>query len=142
MLRSRVKNGWLSCAVSPAPRFPIVNTLSSVTSTHVRTHQRMAQRARPGVSGVAPPVKAAKNSTAAPAPNTVSALRATPGASAAVTGSRFFTSSPGRANTSTSVSTPASRLTPMPRKVTKNASPNSPNTTEGTPARLLMPSRR
>ena len=85
-----------------------MNTLSSVTSTHVRTHQRMAQRARPGVSGVAPPVKAAKNSTAAPAPNTVSALRATPGASAAVTGSRFFTSSPGRANTSTSVSTPAS----------------------------------
>ena len=67
----------------------------------------MAQRARPGVSGVAPPVKAAKTSTAAPAPNTVSALRATPGASAAVTGSRFFTSSPGRANTSTSVSTAA-----------------------------------
>ena len=47
----------------------------------------------------------------------------------------------GRVSTA-SVSTPASRLTPMPRKVTKNASPNSPNTTEGTPARLLMPSRR
>lgn len=41
-------------------------------------------------------------------PNTVSPLRATPGSSCAVTGSRFFTSSPGTANTSTSASTSVS----------------------------------
>ena len=100
-----VKNGWLSLAVSSAPRMSIVNALSSVTSTQMRTHHRTAARPRPGAGGVRPPVNAPKNSTAAPMPNTVSPLRATPGSSCAVTGSRFFTSSPGTANTRTSAST-------------------------------------
>ena len=100
-----VKNGWVSFAVSSAPRMPIVNALSSVTSTHMRTHHHTAARPRPGAAGVCPPVNAPKNSTAAPMPNTVSPLRATPGRSCAVTGSRLFTFSPGTANTSTSAST-------------------------------------
>lgn len=84
---------------------PIANALSSVTSTHMRTHHHTAARPWPGAGGVRPPVNAPKNSTAAPMPNTVSPLRATPGRSCAVTGSRLFTFSPGTANTSTSAST-------------------------------------